>query len=304
MDNYASQLSAIAIFCKAAQLSNFTEAAKAIALTPAAVSRSISRLEDRLGVKLFRRTTRRVSLTDDGRAYFEQCRVALTQIEDAERSISGQQSTPRGVLRISAPTTYAHYRLLPRIGEFRKRYPQIQLDINVSNRNIDFVEEGYDVAIRLGQPPDSRLVARKLEDASLVFCASVKYLRKFGTPKSLSDLRGSSQHTLLPFVMPSTGKVLPWLAREDGVDIDFLPRSVIAVSDDPLACVSLARAAAGIAQTFAWVTAAHRDHASDELVEILKHSGGRTRPFYLLYPQNKHLSAKVRALTDFLSANA
>ena len=295
MDTSQTQLSTIAIFCKAAELSSFTAAAHAMGLTPAAVSRGVGRLEDRLGLKLFRRTTRSMQLTDDGRLYYEQCHAALAQIDDAEKAITGQHTEPRGLLRISAPSTYAHYRLLPRLPEFRRRYPQIELDINVSNRNIDFVDEGYDVAIRQGVPPDSRLVARKLEDASVGVYAHPSYVQLHGAPRNLAALQ--DKHTLLPFVLPSTGKLMPWLFMQDGQPLDMAPHSSVQISQEPLSCVALARAGMGLVQTMQWIAQAH----AGELVEVLPGFAGRTRPFYLLYPQNRHLSARVRVLVDYLT---
>jgi DNA-binding transcriptional LysR family regulator len=289
------QLGTIAIFCKAAEVGGFTAAALSLGITPAAVSRSVGRLEERLGLKLFRRTTRSVQLTDDGRVYFEQCRAALAQIEDAELSITGQHKEPRGQLRISVPSTYAHYRLLPRLPAFRQKFPHIDLEINISNRNIDFVEEGYDIAIRLGEPPDSRLVARKLEDARVGVYASPLYLKRYGKPTQLADLR-SNEHTPLPFVLPSTGRVLPWIFMESGQAVEVLPKSSVRVSEGPLGMIVLARAGMGLVQTFDWIAAAH----ADELTEVLQAFAGRVRPFYVLYPQNRHLSARVRALVDFL----
>jgi DNA-binding transcriptional LysR family regulator len=291
-----TQLSTIAVFCKSAELGSFTAAANAMGLTPAAVSRGVGRLEDRLGIKLFRRTTRSMSLTDDGRLYFEQCRAAIAQIDDAEKNITGQQSEPRGLLRISAPSTYAHYRLLPRLVDFKSRYPLIELDINIANRNIDFVDDGYDVAIRLGTPPDSRLIARKLEDAHVGVYATPAYLKKHGYPKSLTDLKDKRAHTLLPFVLPSTGKALPWIFMQNRQQIELLPNSTVQVSEGPIGCVVLARSSMGLVQTFSWIA----DSYKDEFVEVLKPFAGCTRPFYLLYPQNRHLSVKVRALVDFL----
>ena len=135
-------LGSIELFCLAAELGGFTAAAVAAGVTPAAVSRSVARLEQRLGVRLFVRTTRQIRLTDGGKAYFEQCREALNQLAEAERQVTGGQSMPAGPLRISAPTPYAHHRLLPLLGEFRARYPQVTVDIHVSNRNIDFADEG------------------------------------------------------------------------------------------------------------------------------------------------------------------
>ena len=297
MQTNATQLTTIALFCKSAELGSFSGAAQAMGLMPAAVSRGVGRLEDRLGVKLFRRTTRSMQLTDDGRTYFDQCRSAIAQIDDAEKNITGQHGEPRGSLRISAPTTYAHYRLLPRLADFKSRYPLIELDINISNRNIDFVEEGYDVAIRLGTPPDSRLIARKLEDARMGVYASPAYLKKQGTPQSLSDLKNRRAHTLLPFVLPSTGKLLPWIFMDGSTPIEVTPTSRVRVLDDPLGCAVMAASGAGLVQTYSWIAGSY----GKQLVEVLKPFAGCTRPFYLLYPQNRHLSATVRALVDFLA---
>jgi DNA-binding transcriptional LysR family regulator len=300
MDAFQTQLGTIAIFCKAAELGSFTAAARALALTPAAVSRSVGRLEERLGNKLFRRTTRSMQLTDDGRMYYEQCRTALSQIEDAERSITGQHTQARGNLRISVPSTYAHYRLLPRLSAFRALYPEVELDINISNRNIDFVDEGYDVAIRQGTPPDSRLVARKLEDAPVGVYASPAYLRARGTPQNLTDLQNPAQHTLLPFTLPSTGRAMPWLFMQDGQPIELHPHSNVQVSEDPLGAVVLARAGMGLVQTMQWI--AHSYPA--DLTEVLQPFAGRVRQFYVLYPQNRHLAARVRVLVDYLLSNS
>lgn len=297
MDIQATQLSTIALFCKAAELGSFTQAAQALGITPAAVSRGVGRLEERLGSKLFRRTTRSMQLTDDGRLYFEQCKAALAQIDDAEQAITGQQSEPRGLLRISVPSTYAHYRLLPRLPAFRAKYPHIELEINISNRNIDFVEEGYDIAIRLGEPPDSRLVARKLEDARVGVYASKAYLKRCGEPMALFDLR-SAAHTTLPFLLPSTGRVLPWIFLDQGETVEMSLKSSLRVSEDPLGAIMLARAGMGLVQTFDWIAQAH----GQELTEVLKPFAGRSRPFYILYPQNKQLSARVRGLVDYLLA--
>ncbi len=121
-------------------------------------------------MRLFVRTTRQVSLTDSGRSYFEQCKQALAQLVDAERAVTGQQSVPFGVLRISVPTTYGHHRILPLLPTFRARYPEVRIDVHISNRNIDFVDEGYDLAIRAREPADSSFVARKPEDAENECC--------------------------------------------------------------------------------------------------------------------------------------
>ncbi len=292
----AVQLASIAIFCKAAELEGFTDAARALGITPAAVSRAVGRLEARLDVRLFTRTTRQIRLTDEGRAYFEPCRQAIAQITDAERTIGGDHADPSGVLRVSTSTTYGHYRLLPLLPKFAARYPKLRVEINISNRNIDFVEEGYDVAIRLGIPHDSRLVARKLEDATLGVFVAPKYLKKYGAPKTLDTLR---DHECIQFVLPSSGRGMPWIFHDaKGIEIDFSFEGRIRVQDDVLGCVTYARAGGGLFQIYHFVTKSYV--ADGELVEVLRKFGGRTRPFCALYPQNRHLSPKVRLFVDFL----
>jgi DNA-binding transcriptional LysR family regulator len=295
------QLGSIEIFIKTAELLSFSAAATELGLSPPAVSRSIARLEERLGVRLFARSTRQVGLTDDGRLYLEQCRQALRQISDAEDALTGRRQTPSGTLRISVPTTYGHYRIIPILPMFALRYPEIRIDINVSNRNINFVEEGYDLAIRLGQPADSRLVARKLEDATLGIYAAPSYLRAHKQPRTLADLK---QHRLIKFELPSSGRMLPWIFSEAGADVEFAFTAQVGFSDDVLACVNYARSGGGLVQTYDFI--ANTDERSGRLVEVLKRYRGRSRPFSIVYPQNRHLSQRVRVFVDFVlqSVNA
>lgn len=293
------QLGSIEMFCKAAELQGFTAAAQALGVTAAAVSRSVGRLEERLGAKLFTRTTRLMRLTEEGRAYFEQCRQALAQIENAERAINGSQAEPSGVLRISTPTTYGHYRVLPVLPQFMALYPKVKVEIDLSNRNIDFVEDGYDLAIRGGTPSDSRLVARKLEDATFGIFAAPQYLARRGTPQTPAQLK---DHDCIAFVMPSTGRGLPWVFRQDGQDIDLPVQSRVSVQGDLLGCLSYAVGGGGLLQAYHFVAQRHVENSS--LVEVLQAFGGRSRPFSILYPHNRHLSAKVRAFVGFLLEQA
>ena len=288
-------LGSIELFCFAAELGSFTAAATAVGVTPAAVSRSVARLEARLGVRLFVRTTRQIRLTDGGRLYYEQCRQALSQLTDAERQITGGQAQPAGALRISAPTPYAHHRLLPLVPQFRARYPEVTLDLHVSNRNIDFSDEGYDLAIRGRTPADSNLIARKLEDAELVLVAAPSYLARAGTPRTLDDLQ---QHECIQFDLPSTGKRIPWPFLRDGVQVDVATSGGLCCSEDVLGIVTLARAGGGLVQTYRFVV--EQDLARGDLVELLPQHGGASRPFILLYPHARHLSLRVRSFVDFL----
>ncbi len=289
------QLGSIELFVLAGEQGSFTAAAALAGVTPAAVSRSISRLEERLGVRLFVRTTRQIRLTDGGQAYFEQCRQALYQLVEAEREVTGQQAAPSGKLRISAPTPYAHSRLLERLAAFRLQYPQVQVEVHISNRNIDFAEEGYDLAVRGRMPQDSTLVARKLEDAALVLVVSPAYLKRRGKPKSLEDLAG---HDCIQFVLPSTGRLVPWTFVRDGATVELTGNDAIVCAEDFLGINTMALHGAGIAHTYRF--SVERELASGELVELLPQFGGTTRPFYLIYPHARHLPLRVRSLVDFL----
>lgn len=287
----------IELFCAAAERGSFTAAAQATGVTPAAVSRSIARLEGRLGVRLFTRSTRSIKLTEVGRAYFEQCRQALAQLVDAERAATGQQDAPAGLLRISVPTTYGHYRILPLLPAFRARYPQVKVEVHVGNRNIDFADEGYDLAVRAREPADSTFVARKLEDAELVLVAAPEYLQRAGVPRSFGDL---AEHECIQFALPSSGRPVEWLFRVDGKDVEFMPQGGYRCHEDVLAGVTLARAGAGLFQAYRFsVEDALR---SGQLVEVLPACGGRSRPFSVLFPHNRHMSLRVRAFVDFLTA--
>ncbi|MFL9900290.1 LysR family transcriptional regulator [Paraburkholderia fungorum] len=288
-------LGSIELFCLAAELESFTDAATAAGVTPAAVSRSVSRLEERMEVRLFVRTTRRIRLTDAGRTYYERCREALGQLVDAEREATGQQSAAAGVLRISMPTPYAHYRVLPILPAFRERHPQVRVDVHISNRNIDFAEEGFDLAIRGRAPDESNLIARKLEDAELVVVASRAYLSRAGTPTSLDDL---ARHDCIQFDLPSSGRKIPWLFKSKGDVQEHFTEGGYSSAGDVLGGVTLARNGGGLFQTYRFVV--EQDLATGGLVEVLPEFGGTSRPFVLLYPHKRHVSLRVRRFVEFL----
>jgi DNA-binding transcriptional LysR family regulator len=288
-------LGSIELFCLAAEVGSFTAAAHAAGVTPAAVSRSISRLEKRLGVRLFVRSTRSIRLTESGKSYFEECRAALGLLVEAERRATGEQVQPSGTLRISAPTTYGHHRLLPLLPLFRAKYPSIKLDVHISNRNIDFHEENFDLAIRFRSPPDSTMVARHLEDATLVVVASPAYLERAGTPSALADLQ---HHECVQFDLPSSGRPIPWLFNEDGKQREVALLGNYSCRGDVLAGVTLATAGAGLFQTYKFIV--KHELADGSLIEVLQPFGGRSRPVSLVYPHGRLVPSRVRALIDFL----
>jgi DNA-binding transcriptional LysR family regulator len=288
-------LGSIELFCLTAQHGGFTAAARASGLTAAAVSRSVARLEARLAVRLFVRTTRQVRLTDAGQSYYAQCRQALGQLVEAEREVSGRQQQAAGLVRLSLPTSYGHYRVLPVLPAFVKQFPGIELDLQLTNRNVDFTAEGFDLAVRGRTPPDSGLVARKLEDANLVIVAAPAYLRRHRRPRAPEDLL---QHECIQFVLPSTGQPVPWLLRRDGQVVEQATRGRLRCSDDILGPVTLARAGAGLVQTYRFLV--EDDLRDGRLAEVLADFAGAARPFSLLYPGSRHMPLRVRVLIDYL----
>ena len=287
----------VEVFITVVEHGSFTAGAVALSTTPSVLSRSVSRLEVRLGRQLLQRTTRRVSLTEAGRLYLEQARAAFSLLDEAGRDAQDQEGELTGRVRLSVPTTYGHYRLPPLLARFARQYPQVQVELNITNRNVDLVAEGFDLAIRLGQLPDSGLVARKLEDAALLLVASPDYLQRMGTPRTLEELQ---RHLCLPFVMPRTGRLAPWVFRDGGADVDWLPASSIKTSDDVLGVVSLAERGMGICQSYEFIVRERMQRG--QLIEVLPQYRGRSRPFSVIYAPHRHQSAATRAMIDLLTS--
>jgi len=267
--------------------------------TPSVLSRAIARLEAKLGVQLLRRTTRRLSLTEAGQHYLEQTKQAFNLIADAERTIQGQDQELNGLVRISVPTTYGHYRLPALLRGFVNYYPNIQLQLSITNRLVDLVAEGYDMAIRLGHLPDSSLVGHLLENAEVCLVAAPAYLDKTDTPKYIADL---AQHACLPFLSPNSGRFYSWLFQEQGKDIDWVPPAALRITDDALGVVSMAEQGLGICQSYRFILQEKLQNGN--LIEILPEFGGRSRPFSLVYAPHKNQSAASRALINWLSREA
>jgi DNA-binding transcriptional LysR family regulator len=282
-------------FITVVEKGSFTEGAVALSTTPSVLSRAITRLEKRLGIQLLRRTTRRLNLTEAGRAYLDHVRSAFLLIDEAERGIQGQDGALTGRVRLSVSTTYGHFRLPEKLARFSAAHPSVQVEVRIANRNVDLVAEGYDIAIRAGQLPDSGLIARKLEDAPLRLVAAPDYLKRNGTPETVDDL---AHHQCLPFIMPSSGRPAPWLFMVAGRPHDWTPKGAVQIFDDVLGTVSLAEAGMGICQTFDFIVRDRIERGS--LVELLPQTAGRSRAFSLLYTPHRSLSAAHRTLIDFL----
>ena len=291
----SQMLGSIELFCATAELQSFTAAAAQAGVTQAAVSRSVSRLESRLGVQLFVRSTRCVRLSERGRAYYEQCRQALGQLMEAEREIKGVQAEAAGLVRLSLPTSYGHYRVLPTLAAFKAEFPNVRLEIQMTNQNADLVGDGIDLAIRARHLPDSGLIVRKLEDAELVIVGSPDYLGRWGTPASIEDLE---RHDCIQFERPRTGQAVPWLLHVDSQDIEVNTSGALCITGDILGLATAARAGAGLTQIYRFIV--EEDLECGRLKELMPMFGGTSRPFNLLYPAHRHMPHAVRVLVDFL----
>jgi DNA-binding transcriptional LysR family regulator len=284
-------------FCRTFELGSFTLAAKALRVTPAAVSRSVARLESALGTALFRRTTRQLRPTERGAAYYAKCAAALRLLIEAESELADRPGELRGSVRVSVPSTYGLHLLLPRMGDFRARFPAIDVEVQVTQQNVDFVRDGVDLAIRMGTPEDAGLVVRKLGDFPLGLYASRSHLELLG---AVLDLDALHTRPCVAFVMPRTARVLPWLLAAP--HLEFTPPAAHALKcgGDPAATVALCQAGAGVAQLYRFI--------ADPLVrrglleEVLAHTAGRTRRFSLLYPKLPGLSKPARAVADYMYA--
>ena len=288
-------LSSVEIFCLVAEQQSFSNAAHQAGLTPAAVSRSIARLEARLGIQLFNRTTRNVRLTQAGEEYFLECKQALKQIAEVELRLKNKSAQPSGTIRMSLPTPFGHFKVLPLLPKFQQLYPEIKLDIQLTNKNVDFITEGFDLAIRGRNVPDSNLVARCLESSDLLIVASPQYLEKNKMPTDLADLQ---HHQCIQFILPSTGKTVAWSIMLENKIIDIQTQGQLNCSDDILATITLARHGGGLLQACRFMI--EDDLKCGQLIEVLQQYSGAQRLFSLLYPKNKYQQRHIRLFIDFL----
>ncbi|MBX7082280.1 MAG: LysR family transcriptional regulator [Nannocystaceae bacterium] len=289
MKTTRASLETLEVFCKTVELGSFTAAARALGLTPQAASRAVTRLEGTLGAALLRRSTRLVRPTEAGRSFHERCRAGLSMIAEASAALaSGDRAV--GLVRISMPTTFGHHRLLPALAPLRRAHPGLRIEAHVSNHNVDFVREGFDLAVRLGEIDRATFVARNLGDFPLGLFASPAYLARAGTPRSVDDL---AQHEAILFTLPSSGRVLPW---ELAGGRSLRPPAAWLCSEDFLACITLARAGAGIVQAYRFLV--ERELARRELVEVLPQLGGQTRRFSLVYPKGVPVTPAMRVVID------
>lgn len=289
MDN----LEDIAVFVKVVDAGSFTGAAEALETSQPVVSKSVTRLEQSLGVRLLNRTTRRISLTEAGTDLYRKAATALAELDEAQLDIGRYQQEPRGTLRISAPTSFTVLHLRHRLARFLERYPHVTLDLTLEDRVVDIVEEGYDAAIRIGVISSSTLIARKLAPCKQVFCASPAYVERHGAPAVVDDLL---KHNCIVYTLGRDARL--WRVRaEDGTEVQIPVRGNAYVNSGLLEQVfALEGVGIAVLPTF-YVGEALRQ---GKLVRLLEHVELPEMGVYLVYADRRNLLPKLQALLDFL----
>ncbi|MBL8381780.1 MAG: LysR family transcriptional regulator [Burkholderiales bacterium] len=289
------KLRAMEIFAKVAEQGSFVRAADRLGLSPAAVTAAVKNLEAHLGVQLFTRTTRKVSLTVDGGAYLEHCTAILSNIDDIEGALRRTRSEPEGRLRVALPTGLGHLYVSPGLPAFCARFPKVTVIMTLGDRFGDFIEEDVDVILRVGEPQEPSMVARHLYDARFVTCASPAYLARHGVPDSPDALAG---HNCLGYFSPVLARAAPWRFSRDGVDRTHEPEGRLHLNN-PEVLVDMAIAGVGIIQLLeTGVAHALRD---GRLVPLLPEWQAASLPVSVMYWPSRHLSARVRVFVDFLA---
>lgn len=289
MDRFASMRA----YCTVVELGGFTRAAERLGMAVSMVSKHVAALEDGLGVRLLNRTTRRLSRTEAGQAYYERARELLAELDELNASLGEFNGTPRGLLRVTAPTSFGAQYLGGAIASFAARHPGLRIDLGMNDRVVDVVEEGWDVAIRIARLVDSSLVARRLSETRMAACASPGYLRERGVPAHPGELE---RHRCLTYAYSGGGD--GWEATgRDGADASVrIAWSLRANSGDLLRAAALDGAGIVLLPTF--IVGA--DLAAGRLVEVLADCRFGTLGIHAVYPHRRHLSHKVRALVDHL----
>jgi LysR family transcriptional regulator for bpeEF and oprC len=290
-----NKLQAMQVFVRVVETGGLTRAADSLQLPKATATTLIQQLEAALGVKLLNRTTRRVSVTTDGAAYYPRCVAILAQVRETEESLGQRHASPRGRLRVEVPTLIARLVIVPALPSFFARYPDIQLELGCSERRADLIEEGIDCAVWSGELEDSTLIARRVGQLYFGTCASPSYLAAHGQPHHPDEL---TAHVCINHFSPRTGKVFDWVFAKDGLRIQTSLRGHIAL-DDENSYVAAAEAGLGVAQIPAFVLKEAMERGSLEL--LLGEWLAEPAPLNVVYPQNRHLSVKNRVFVDWVA---
>ncbi|WP_454561970.1 LysR substrate-binding domain-containing protein [Pseudomonas sp. AIG] len=289
---------AMQAFARVVEAGSFTKAAETLHMSKTTVTQLVQQLEARLRVKLLNRTTRKVNVTADGAAYYQRVIRLLADLDDAETSLPGTASSPSGRLRVDVPSPLARLILVPALPEFHARYPDIQIDMGVSDRIVDIIDENVDCVVRGGELMDLSLMARKVADLQLGVFAAPQYLARAGTPVHPRELE-DSHHRVVGFLWARTGKPVPYALHNASENLHIKGRHVLAV-DDGNAYLAAGLAGLGVLWLPTYMSAAHV--ASGELVPLFKGWQLDSMPLYVAYPPNRHVSLKLRVFIDWVVA--
>jgi DNA-binding transcriptional LysR family regulator len=287
---------AMQAFARVVETGSFTKAADTLHMSKTTVTQLVQQLEARLRVRLLNRTTRKVNVTADGAAYYERVIRLLADMDDAETSLSNASTSPRGRLRVDVPSPLARLILIPALPAFYARYPEIQLDMGVSDRVVDIIDENVDCVVRGGEITDLSLVARHVGDLPISVYAAPSYLQRAGIPAHPSEVE-DSQHRVVRFMGSRTRTVMPYELQRGGEQINIQGRPVLAV-DDGNAYLAAGLAGLGILPLPDYMANAHL--ASGELVRLFEEWKLEPMPLYLAFPPNRHVSAKLRVFMEWV----
>src|ERR1700761_1096998 len=290
------RLTSLTAFVRVVDAGGFSAAGRKLNMSTTMVSNHVQSLEDRLGVRLLNRTTRKVSVTEVGRAYYDRCIQILADIEQADDIAGALQSTPRGTLRVHTQTHIVQF-LSPVVAEFLASYPDVKIDLAIGERNIDMIEDNFDVAVRMIPPPDSSLIVRSLATWRHVLCCSHSYIEKHGKPEHLADLAGRNciQHVNYPF-----GDEWHFVDRKGGADSVKVSGNLISNSGETLRLATLAGVGIWLAAGFI----IRDDLDAGDLVRLLPDFRPVEFSMNAVYPHRHHLSAKVRTFIDLLARHS
>ncbi len=291
-----NQMQAMRVFVRVVEAGTFTKAADSLRIPKPTVTKLVQALENHLRIKLLNRTTRRVTVTPDGSAYYERVVRLLGDLEDIESSITHAKERPRGRLRIDAGAAISSFVILPALPTFLAKYPDIHLECGVSDRPADLIGDNVDCVIRGGPLLEPSLVARHIGDLRWMTCATPEYFGAHGKPTHPTDLE--SGHVLAAYFFPRSGRLRPLSFQRDGKRLEVSPGLRIAVNDSSAHLASL-RAGLGIGQLLSFMVSA--SGATDELVPVLPEWQPEPMPVHVLYPANRHLSTKVRVFIDWIA---
>jgi LysR family transcriptional regulator, regulator for bpeEF and oprC len=290
------KLKSLMIFLRSAQHQSFSEAARQLSMSPSAVSRAVARLEDDLGIRLLQRTTRSLTLTEDGATFYQRCQQILDELEAVELEVKQSQSKPKGTLRLNFSIALGKMYIAPRLSQLAAQYPDLVFNVSFSDRMSDIIEEGIDATVRVGSGSDSRLVMQALGTAYPITCAAPSYLKQAGMPEIPQAIAG---HRCVNFVLPQSGREITWKFEQEGTAI-ALPVQSYLQFDYAEALLEAAVEGAGIIQAPKYIVAKAIQQGKLHPI-LMNYASQEGTVIAVIYPQKKYLPAKVRVFIEFMS---